>query len=101
MIVLPENVDLTEKSYMLKNRYFHLVTDIESDSTADILITLPAIVLDQNTILLNGPDGILNYGDHYMIINDGVDLLIKKQYVNLLPRQILEIYIYEYQDSIQ
>jgi hypothetical protein len=100
IIVLPENSTSSEKNYVLKNRYFHLVTDQESDSTSDILITLPLLILDPDSILLNGPNGILIYGDHYIIINDGADLLIKKQFVNLLPRQILEIYIYEYQDSV-
>jgi len=101
-VILPnEATSVIEVNYICKNRYFHLITEQEVDSTSDIIITIPEVILDPDSILLIGPVGELTYGDHYILINNGTEIQIKKQFVNLLPRQILEIYTYnEYQNSI-
>jgi len=88
-----ENI-VTSQMYAFKNRYYHIVTSDEADSTSDILITLPEIIVSEDMVELNGQFGELTYGDHYEIVNNGQDLLIKVEYVKLEERQVLEIYVY-------
>jgi len=81
--------------YVYKTRYFHIVTAAEASSTTYVDISLPERIVDRLILIVNSKYGQLNYGDHYLIINNGQTLRIKKENVELQEDWILELYIYE------
>ena len=76
-------------------RYFHIVSEAEVDSTADLVITIPEEVTDQVYLIVNSIDGKLDYGDHYTLANDGVTLTIRNDTVDYKKGWIIELYIYD------
>ena len=94
---LPDHADITNKKELLfKTRYFHIVTEEEADSTTTAEFTLPEVILNKNTLIVNGKYGHLAYGDHYTISEDGENIIINKTYVNLDVDDVLELYVYEF-----
>lgn len=84
--------------FVWKTRYFHEVTQAEADSTGNITITLPEQILDEKLLIVNSKDGQMNYGDHYLIENNGWTLVIRSDTVKLEAGWILELYVYERND---
>jgi len=75
-------------------RYYHVVTQEEADSTADIIITIPEEITDPSFITLNGPVGPFSYGDHY-VLDDSTTIRIKKENVSLRSGTVVELYTYK------
>ena len=91
------NVDLTS-DYVFNTRYFHEITQTDVDSTSNLTITLPEQVTDQKMLIVNSKDGQMDYGDHYIVENNGWTLIIKTvnpDNVDLQKGWILELYYYE------
>lgn len=88
-----------EREYVFKIRYFHIVTDEEaSDSTSDLIITLPESINERKKIIINSCDIELTYGDHYTLSgeNDELNIVtIYKDNVDVSSGGIFELYIYE------
>jgi len=90
--------EVTYTDYIFKRRYFHEVTQVDIDSTANIEITLPEQIIDPKVLIVNSKEGQMDYGDHYVIENSGWTLVIKTvdpQNVFLEVGWILELYVYE------
>ena len=91
---------ITYDDYVYQNRYFHIITAAEADSTSNIEITLPEQILDPKILIVNSKDGKLIYGDHYIITNNGWTLEIKTgetqtEFINQCPpKSITEHYVY-------
>jgi len=99
--------------FVYKNRYFHIISQEEADSTANIEITLPEQIIDPKILIVNSKDGKLLYGDHYIIKDNGWTLEIKtgdtktqhfnqcppisitEHFVYLEEGWVLELYVYE------
>lgn len=102
IIIDPENIDSTcdvqVSDFVFKTRYFHEVTQSEVDSTSNVEITLPERIVDQKTLIVNSVEGAMNYGDHYIIKDNGRTLMLKTvDPMNVILQEgwILELYIYE------
>ncbi len=113
MSLIDTTSTVTYDDYVYQDRYFHIVTAAEADSTSNIEITLPEQILDPKILIVNSKDGKLIYGDHYLIINNGWTLLIKtgetqsqeinqcppitikEHYVFLEEGWVLELYVYK------
>jgi hypothetical protein len=83
-----------ETEYDFKIRYYHIVTKAEADSTTDVKFKLPEHIANRRLLMINSADGLLNYGDHYTLSNDGWYVTIHVAYVDLKEDQVLEIYVY-------
>ena len=81
--------------YSLNTRYFHIVTQVEVDSTSNLTITLPEQITDINSILLNSKYGPMAYGDHYYLTDNGNTLVVRNDTVSLEEGMVIEIYIYK------
>lgn len=77
-----------------KIRYFHEVTQIQADSTSDIIIGLPETIYDTTLIKVQSKYGPMDYGSHYVIENGGKDLKILVTNVNLKKGDFIEMYVY-------
>jgi len=78
-----------------KTRYFHEVTKEEANSTTNVNITIPEQITWPRILIVNSKYGLLNFGDHYILTNDGWNLQIKVENVNLETGMIIELHIYE------
>ena len=81
--------------YIFKTRYFHIVTAADAAQTTYLDIGIPERITDRHALIVNSRYGQLNYGDHYLIVNNGNTLRIKMENVNLEEGWVLELYIYE------
>jgi hypothetical protein len=81
--------------YVYKTRYFHVVTEADAAQSTYLDITIPETITDRLALIVNSKYGQLNYGDHFLIVNNGNTLRIKMANVNLVAGWILELYIYE------
>ncbi len=88
------------KHLIFNTRYYHIITESESESTIDIDIELPETIDDPDYLLINSKNGLLLYNDHYSIIGSGNTLRIKVDNVTLTKGQIIELYIYRDDHSI-
>ena len=84
-----------DAEYEFNTRYFHIVTQQEVDSTGDLYISLSERVTDLFSIKLNSKYGPMSYGDHYVIINNGTTIQVKRENVTLETGMVIEIYIYK------
>lgn len=92
---------ITESADLVyNNRYFHIVTQAEVDSTSSLVITIPEVITDKMFLIVNSIDGKLDYGDHYTLANDGVTLTIRKDTVCYKKGWVIELYIYERVDIL-
>jgi len=86
--------ECVETEYDFKIRYYHLVTKTEADSTTDVKFKLPENIPNRRLLMINSSDGLMNYGDHYLITNDGWYVIINVTNVTLTEDQVLELYVY-------
>jgi hypothetical protein len=85
-----------DSDYVYKIRYFHLLTEADLDTTANLILHLPEVIDDKRKLFVNSKDGLMDYGDHYTISKDGTELIIRTQdTVDLNPGDTLELYVYE------
>jgi len=93
-VILPDQAEIVlDRNVIETTRYYHVVT--ESDTTADIVITLPEVVTDPKLILLYTKYGEMAYGDYWLLDPTGTTLTIYKKYILLKEGDVIEIYIYE------
>ena len=99
--ILEANEDGTATSTRasLKIRYFHAITQADVDADLEVHITIPEKIDDQRLFTLSGKDGPLTYGSHYVIDDTGTDLTILKKNVELEVNEILELYVYQYDEN--
>lgn len=90
----PECSQETQPTLKFKTRYAYTVTQADYDSTSDLIISLPEAILDPQFIIVNSMYGQMAYGDHYVLQNNGTEILVKKQYVDLKVDMIIELYVY-------
>jgi len=88
------------KHLVFNTRYYHVITESEAASITDVDISLPETIDDPDYLLVNSKSGLLNYNDHYSIIDNGNTLQIKVDYVTLTEGQIIELYVYKDEYSI-
>jgi len=84
-----------EKEYSITTRYYHVVTQEEVDSTSNIDIAIPEKITDEKCLIVSSKYGELDFGDHYLVINDGSTLQIKIDNVELEVDMIIELHIYK------
>ena len=100
-VIMPTDATSSDPVYVgefiYKTRYAHVITSEEADSETNVTIDLPEQILNQRLLIVNSRYGQLSYGDHFIIENDGWDLVIKVANVNLVEDQIIELYVYERQ----
>jgi hypothetical protein len=84
--------------YDFRERYYHIIEQAEVDSTSNLIIELPAAVDDINELLLNSKYGVMNYGDHYTLINSNQTVEINRDNVDLEVGMIIELYTYKRKD---
>lgn len=88
------------KHLVFNTRYYHIITELEAESTTDVDISLPETIEDPDYLLVNSKNGNLLYGDHYLITDNGDTLRIKVDNVTLTTGQIIELYVYKDEYSI-
>jgi hypothetical protein len=94
-VVVGDVQEVEDKSLILTNTYIHVVTQQEADSTSDITITLPEQVSDTDVLLLLSTYGYMDYKDHYDISEGGLILTIKKEFVELVKDQVIQLIYYK------
>lgn len=96
-LIYPEEAELIRKDEKtMKIRYYHIVSKVEADSTANIEIILPETITDSNLLLLYGKNGPYSYGVQYNISTDGNILTIIRDHVILSENDVIELYVYKY-----
>jgi hypothetical protein len=95
-VIEPECSQETQPTLKFKTRYAYTVTQSDYDSTSDIIIQLPEVISDPQFIIVNSNYGQMTYGDHYVLQNNGSELLIKKDSVDVTVGMIIELYVYAY-----
>jgi hypothetical protein len=58
-------------------------------------IVLPETILQPKILIVNSKYGELDYGDHFLIVDSGTILRIKKDNVTLEVGMILELFVYK------
>ena len=81
--------------YVFKTRYFHEVTTADAAQQTYLDIPLPETITDRLMLIVNSRHGALDYGDHFLIVNNGNTLRIKMANVSLSEGWFLELYVYE------
>ena len=101
--VLPNEVDsISRDSLLFRNRYVHIVTQAEVDSTSHIDIEMPEQVQNRKYLTVIGKDGELTYGKesvgensyHWTLIQNGQILRFNKNKVTFQVGEIVELYVY-------
>ena len=85
----------SQEEYTYNTRYFHIISQAEADSTANITILMPEQITDLKTLLLNSKYGEMLYGDHYILKNNGNAIEIKVDKVDLEKGMFIEMYVYK------
>ena len=85
----------TSTELILNTRYFHFITAAEVDSTGNVVISIPEQIDDPIYLLVNSSYGLMNYGDHYVLANNGNALEIKTENVELEEGMVIELYVYK------
>jgi len=78
-----------------KTRYFWPITESEASSTTNVQIAIPEQITWPRILIVNSKYGPLNFGDHYVLVDNGNTLEIKVENVNLEEGMIIELHIYE------
>ena len=80
----------------LKIRYYHVITESESESTDDLEIIIPEPVPDIELVRVFSQSGELAYGQQFTIVEESevYTLIIKRSTVTLEENQLIEIFIY-------
>ena len=88
--------------FVYDTRYFHIITESDLDTTANLQITLPEQIIDPKILIVNSREGQMSYGDHYNIINDGWTLEIRtSDTVGLEVGWVLELFVYKKLETFQ
>ena len=95
-IIVPDKAEITErKSGEFNTRYYHIITYSQA-LQEEFSISLPEIILDKDLLLVNSKYEKLDYGDDYIISEDGTVMTI---YNPLMTRfsesDIIELYVYK------
>ena len=85
----------TEREYQFHTRYFHTITQAEAESTTNVSIAIPEQITDIAGFLVNSKYGQMNYGDHYLLEDDGNTLVIRVDTVDLETGMVIELYVYK------
>jgi len=85
----------TEREYEYHTRYFHIITQTEVDSTANVPISIPEQIDDVEGFIVNSKYGEMSFGDHYLLTDNGNTLLIRIDTVELELGMIIELYVYK------
>jgi len=93
-IIVSDCKQTTKPTIEFNARYFYTITQSDIDTTSDVIITIPEKINNPNLIIINSKYGEMKYGDHY-IIENFVNVRIKRQTVNLEVGMIIEIYTYK------
>ena len=84
-----------ERDYQYHTRYFHTITSSEATSTTDVSISIPEQITDIEGFIVNSRYGEMNYGDHYLLEDDGNTLVINVDTVDLETGMVIELYVYK------
>lgn len=84
-----------EEEYSFNTRYFHPVSQAQADSTSNIVIHMPEQITNLEKLLLNSKYGKMEYGDHYILKDNGNNLEIKVNNVELEKDMVIEMYVYK------
>jgi len=85
----------TEREYVYNTRYFHIITQGEVDSTANVPISIPEQIDDIEGFIVNSKYGEMSLGDHYFLADNGNTLMIRIDTVELELGMIIELYVYK------
>ena len=86
-----------KRDLIFRTRYMHLITEAEAESE-EFNITVPEVVTSDRLVLVN-KSGKLQYGDQYVLGDDGVTLTVKATNLEgLRKNDVLELYIYVYNE---
>lgn len=99
IVNMDEAVEVTHKDTVraiFKNRYYHILTQAEVDSTSDLQIQLSEQITDSRYIIVHSKYGKLEYGDYYTIDSTGFVLTVSHAnvIVNLEEGDVIELYVY-------
>ena len=67
----------------------------QEDSETVYQIDLPEQITDHNLLKLQSKTGVLSYGDHYTLVNDGNSIEIKADVVDFKKDDVVEVYTYK------
>jgi len=94
-----------ESEYQYHTRYFHIITQAEVDSTANVSVALPEPIDDVAGFIVNSKYGEMNLGDHYLLENyidsppastPGYNtMILRKDTVDLEVGMVIELYVYK------
>ena len=84
-----------EVPYEFNTRYYHIVSQAEVDSTANVTITIPEQIDDLNSLIVNSKYGPMSYGDHYYLEDSGNTLVIRSDNVTLEVGMVIELFVYK------
>ena len=91
-----ETTIVIEDRYQFETRYYHILLENEIDSTSNLEIALPEVINDIKKLVINSTYGIMSYGDHYEISDDGLTLILKTNVLtDLSQNDVLELYVYK------
>ena len=94
--ITPPPTEIVEQvELVLSNKYIHVVTAAEADSTANWTISFPppTSVQGPDYLILNSSYCLMKYGDHYLLSDDGRTITIKYDTVEFEAGDIIEIYV--------
>ena len=83
-----------ERYLMLKNRYFHIVTEEQANSTTNVTITLPEKIYDESLLKVQTKNGLLAYGDNYDLSTSGDELTFIIKNTKLIKNEFIELFVY-------
>jgi hypothetical protein len=81
--------------YLFNTRYYHVVTAAEAQQPDYFDIGIPETITDRNSLIVWGPYGELEYGDHYQLRDGGDTLRIFTETVPVKQGWILELFVYK------
>ena len=86
--------ECVETEYDFKIRYYHVIDATSAESITNVTFKLPEHIANRRLLMINSVSGLLNYGDHYTLSNDGWYVTINVEHVDLEEDQVLELYVY-------
>jgi len=88
--------------FIFHTRYIHEITAGDVDSTSNVTIDLPEQIVEPKILIINSKHGEMNYGPHYILINDGWTVEIKTtETVQLDVGDFIELFVYKQLETIE
>ena len=81
-----------KRSYDFQVRYFHKITEVEEKTEDTFKISVPQKVYIDRLILISR-NGILSYGDQYVISDNNTEIIIKQKIPKILNLITISTYI--------